>query len=348
MTGCSGSGPPIALLRSLRDRIVAAVEPLVAGAGSVAVLPFPTYANVGDSAIWLGQHALLQRLGVRIGYAADHISYSSDRLRRAVPDGPIVLSGGGNLGDTWPALQALRMQVIADFGDRPIIQLPQSMQFSDPATAQRAAGQMASHPSFTLFLRDEASMVAAGDLGLDAHLLPDVAFMLQHADRWQAPEVPILWLGRTDPEQRHAAPQREDVEVRDWDVEGMGSARRLDRLTTVLMSNRALRSSVGRSVAPRLYGSVARRRVEGGIGLLQRGRVLVTDRLHGHILAVSLGIPHVLLDTRFGKVHALHRTWTARSGLALEAADTEEAVRHAGALLRAAQDLAPGREEGGE
>jgi exopolysaccharide biosynthesis predicted pyruvyltransferase EpsI len=47
-----------------------------------------------------------------------------------------------------------------------------------------------------------------------------------------------------------------------------------------------------------------------GIRLLSTGERLVTDRLHGHVLACLLDIPHVVVADRFGKVEALWRTWT--------------------------------------
>ncbi|WP_276524270.1 polysaccharide pyruvyl transferase family protein, partial [Enterobacter hormaechei] len=46
----------------------------------------------------------------------------------------------------------------------------------------------------------------------------------------------------------------------------------------------------------------ARRRVERGLRLLSRGERIVTDRLHGHILSLLLGIPHVVLDNDYGKL----------------------------------------------
>nr|KAG5697702.1 hypothetical protein BaRGS_000587 [Batillaria attramentaria] len=47
-----------------------------------------------------------------------------------------------------------------------------------------------------------------------------------------------------------------------------------------------------------------------GLLFLQRGRVVVTDRLHGHILCVLLNIPHVLLDNADNKLSSYYNTWT--------------------------------------
>ena len=54
----------------------------------------------------------------------------------------------------------------------------------------------------------------------------------------------------------------------------------------------------------------ARQRMNIGCALLARGSVVVTDRLHGHILSLLLGIPQVVLDNSYGKVRQFHETWT--------------------------------------
>ena len=55
-------------------------------------------------------------------------------------------------------------------------------------------------------------------------------------------------------------------------------------------------------------------------------RRIVTDRLHGHILALLLGIRHIILDNDYGKVAAYHAAWTAGSPLVRQAATAEEAL----------------------
>ena len=47
-----------------------------------------------------------------------------------------------------------------------------------------------------------------------------------------------------------------------------------------------------------------------GMMFLQRGRVVVTDRLHGHVLCVLCGIPHVVIDPVNNKTSSYMRSWT--------------------------------------
>ena len=70
-----------------------------------------------------------------------------------------------------------------------------------------------------------------------------------------------------------------------------------------------------------MYPALARRRLRRGVRVLSTGRVVVTDRLHGHILALLLGIPHVVTDTAQGKISAFVEAWTADSNLVRTARD---------------------------
>jgi pyruvyl transferase EpsO len=62
----------------------------------------------------------------------------------------------------------------------------------------------------------------------------------------------------------------------------------------------------------RLFYSMARQRVEFGCSVVSSGRVLVTDRLHGHILALLLGVPHVVMETGYGKIRGFSESFSGR------------------------------------
>ncbi len=53
-----------------------------------------------------------------------------------------------------------------------------------------------------------------------------------------------------------------------------------------------------------------------------RGRVVVTDRLHGHIFCILMGIPHVILDNSYGKLMSFHQTYTYDAGPAVRVASS--------------------------
>ena len=120
-------------LVTLRDRIDATLGPIVSGYTECALVGFPDSANVGDSAIWLGELAWLREAGVRVVYRCHERDYDANILAESCPNGLILLHGGGNLGDVWPRFQRLRERVIQDFPRRPIVQLPQRSTLAFPS-----------------------------------------------------------------------------------------------------------------------------------------------------------------------------------------------------------------------
>jgi pyruvyl transferase EpsO len=318
-----------ALPAELAERVRATVAPLLPVGEPVALLDFPNHMNVGDAAIWLGERALLRSLGVPVAYACDQRGYVAAHLRRALPTGgTILLHGGGNFGDLYPRHQRLRERVVADFPDHRIVQLPQTVAFEDERHLREAAARFRAHERFTLLVRDTASLERYGPaLADDVRLCPDSAFGL--GPLGDGPGTGILWLARADDERTgEAGDVPADVRRSDWG--SLPRAWRRRRLLSRLGSFAVSRAPVpGRAVwrpASALFDRLAGERVAAGAELLASARVVVTDRLHGHILALLCGLPHVVCDSRTGKVRNFYETWTHASPLAHWADDPERAL----------------------
>jgi len=308
-----------------------------------ALLDFPDHGNVGDSAIWAGEIAALKELGVAIAYVDSSLSLSPQVLRERMPRGVILIHGGGNFGTLWPECQAHRETVLALFRDYPIIQLPQSIHYDDEAALERTRQLIAAHPDFTMMVRDEPSHRLSRDrLGARTVLCCDSAFFLHGKLRRAVPGVDILALARTDKERVTEGLQAllersgRSFEIVDWLDEPMTLSRRIaariwprafGRLTRVPGFFRALRAA---------WDAAAWARIERGGRLLSRGRVVVTDRLHAHILCTLLGVPHVVLDNHYGKVQNFIAAWTSGIPHVRRAATPEQAVATAVALLESA------------
>ena len=250
------------------------------------------------------------------------LAYRPSAVRSACPRGPIVFTGGGNLGDIWPHEQALRERVIRDFPDRPIVQLPQSVSFRDAHAARRFSQLCRSHGGVRMMTRDRPSQQRLLEqCGLESVLCPDVAYMLR-PERRAAPSVPVRWLLRQDREKARGS----DVPgARDW----------VDR-----WSWNALSAITGQFAMPFLGPravtmgkAISQRFVRNGISLLSSARVVVTDRLHAAILSSLLGIPHVVLDNSYGKLTGFYQTWFAGRRDMLLATSVEEARLMADRLL---------------
>jgi exopolysaccharide biosynthesis predicted pyruvyltransferase EpsI len=321
------------ILAALIDRVL---EPLLPRETRCALLDFPNYSNVGDSAIWLGETEWLRRRGVEIVYACDTATYALRNLKERIGSGPILLTGGGNLGDFWVEHQWFRERVIQEFPDNEIIQLPQTIHFMDDWGASEARRIFNAHPRLTVLCRDRPSLdFARRHFTAGSELCPDMAFALGAIPCPSIAERDVLWLCRTDAESQGAPlPAVEGKMTRiDW----------LEETPTALVDrNRALSRQLdpGRAEAETLdallatYEPLARERLRRGCQLLSNGQVVVTDRLHGHILCLLLGIPHVLLDNNYGKIRGFYETWTRDCPLVRWASSPTQALELAETLLK--------------
>jgi pyruvyl transferase EpsO len=301
------------------------VERLLEGSTKCALLDFPIQRNVGDAAIWTATSRLLKKLGTRVAYAAEMEAYSPRRLSRRVGDGPILFAGGGNFGDLYPEHQRFRERVIRDFPEKRIIQLPQTVHFSGSRSLEQASRFVSSHRDITLLARDRKSLSELrGGFDAPSLLCPDMALFLGPIPAAPRPRRDLLWLVRADSESGGWFSEIPDAE--DW-----GDPKDLPTRLLVRLEQRAPRV-VGR---PKTYRNIASRRLDGGLALIGAARVVVTDRLHGHILCTLMGKRHVLLDDAHGKIRSFWETWAEGAGHSLVtwAESVPEASKRASELL---------------
>jgi len=302
-----------------------------------ALIGFHDYQNVGDHAIWLGQRELLRRLNAGLVYAASASTFSEAALRARMPRGTILLQGGGNFGDLW-ALQPFREKLITMFPEYRIIQLPQSICFLDARNLERTKAVIGRHSNFVLLVRDQRSLeIAEQHFNTALALCPDMAIGLGPLPSVRKPAIDILWLYRDDKEcaERLTIALPANQESADWaTAEGAFTHRaalQLIRKWQVLSPR-----GVGIAVQLSIFDAIAWRRLRFGLALLDKARVIVTNRLHGHILGLLSAKPHVVLGDRYGKIESFYKTWT-RSAISVRFAQScEEAARTAVQMLDAA------------
>ncbi|MDR7518853.1 MAG: polysaccharide pyruvyl transferase family protein [Armatimonadota bacterium] len=301
--------------------------PLIPTGRPCALVGFPLHANVGDSAIWLAQQTMLARGGARIVYACDRENYDRSQLAARLQGGTIFIHGGGSLGDVWRSGLQFMRRILADFPDHRIVCFPQWIYFRDRGHLRAVRTDVNAHPDLVILARDRSSYELARDgLGARVLLCPDVAFALGPLPRAGLPRTDVVWLARTDRESAWPQPApTPGIVTFDWRREPpfpvAWAARR-----ALSWFNRRISPPWGRGVGRGLlYDLIAHSRLSWGRRLLSRGRVVITDRFHGYILSLLQGIPHVLLDTRFGKIRAFYETWGEGCDLTRWANSPEEA-----------------------
>lgn len=324
------ANPNSMLLHRLSRTLIDEVSSLVDPGEDYVILDFPDHSNIGDSAIYLGEAWLLERIhgkppvAVTAATFDDVLAIDDDRW-----SGPIYLHGGGNFGDLYYRHQAFREQVIRRFRHRRIIQLPQTIHFRSSQAVDDTAELIGSHPDYTLLVRDRPSFeLASAHFACAVRMVPDAAFAIEGVARQSAPDSEVVCLMREDIESTadHLADlvrQGKDWRIVDWPPERHepGLAERVRRrLTRTLAGPRPRRTPT-----PAEYRAMAEERVARGLRLLSRGQFVLTDRLHAHILSLLLGIPHVALDNSYGKIRGFAEAWTSEGDF-VQVASVEQAV----------------------
>jgi pyruvyl transferase EpsO len=333
------------VLEKLRSTTSSALRDVLEGETNVAVLDFPGHMNVGDSMIWAGEMAYLHAAGIRIRYMTDIERFSAETLRRRHPDGPILLHGGGNLGDVWPRFQSFREHVVSTFPDRKIVQLPQTLYFGSDERAAQANEIFGKHRDLTVLLRDHNSIRRSQKHlpAVKTRFVPDMALGWTPPVEGGQANRGILLLARQDAESKgNVGDLREglanlgQVETADWGLTGSSLTRwKATRIPGRLVRRFAsLHGWDATTLAlHQAYKSMLRMNLNAGTSLFQGRQLIVTDRLHAHVLAALMGIPHVVLDNSYGKVGSIFTDYTGEFESAHFAKNHEEALDIARGIL---------------
>lgn len=298
------------VIERLQRLINAALAPSlpVLQAGPYALLDMPDYSNVGDSAIWAGEMAWLRRnVGKDPSYVCEN-NASIAELKTYFKGGAILLQGGGNFGDVWPHFQVFRERIISNYPNMHIVQLPQSIHFSEELALEKTATVLRNASHLRLLVRDlESYDLASTRFGCEVTLCPDMAFALGPLNRPSIPDLDVLLLLRTDKESVRETALVKDLpagwEQADWIDEDPTLRRRARfdmRVSAVLSLNMKRLSKISRR--KHYYEMVTDKRMKRGTELLSRAKFIITDRLHVHIISTLMGIPHCFLDNSYGKI----------------------------------------------
>lgn len=307
------------LHQKLRKTVSDTLLPIIGDqAERIHLIDPPDHANVGDCAILLGELDFLQR-----ELPGSRIAFTDWRQGLNAPgaidrSSVLLIHGGGNFGDIWPHHHNFRLDVLRAFRHRKIIQMPQSIHFDSPVALKETQDAIAAHPDFTLVARDKRSEAFAREhFDCQVALCPDMAFGMEPIHR-KPPRVDAFCLLRTDKEllvqpqaiKRAIEAKSLRVDAEDWLDDPASPALYRDKAFRVLARKAPWSRSILAGAALSARRAYATARLERGIDLLSRGRIVVTDRLHAHILSTLLDIPNLVFNSYDAKATAMYETWT--------------------------------------
>jgi pyruvyl transferase EpsO len=276
----------------------------------------PMHGNIGDLLIMLGTLEFFKKHNLKPRLKSPLDSFSPDWIAE---DDVVVFHGGGNFGDLYSCCQQLRERVAAAKPGNRIIVLPQSIHFSSPERAAESAAIFRRHPDLHLCVRDRVSFEQARAFTDNVYLLPDMAHQLYPLGRdGYDKNGDAMLITRVDDEKvDHGT--LPDVRVSthtDW-PQFVGARERTINTFRRVVRNMA-RCGMGRlanTVMSPLWIWYANQLVDDAIRMFAKHNLIITDRLHGHILAVLMDMPTLVLDNSYGKNSRYASVWTARCRL---------------------------------
>ena len=277
----------------------------------------PVHGNIGDLLIMHGTLAFFKQHGLVPRVSAPALAYTPQWI---APNDAIVFHGGGNFGDLYSAygMQALREHIAASRPQNRIIVMPQSLHFSSAEERQRSAQMFRRHPDVHLCVRDHASYRIALEFTDHVYLMPDMAHQLYPVAAAHMANAGTLRISRMDDE-KNGNGDLAGLEIAlttDWPLLVGDGEQRIESFRRALRRMHRLGMGWGANkLLSGLWANYSGRLIESAVTLFSAHDRIVTDRLHGHILACLMDKPNIVLDNSYGKNSGYVGAWTAASEL---------------------------------
>lgn len=274
---------------------------------NVIYMDYPVHNNIGDHLIYRGAIQALAANNNKILAQFCVDNYCAKKVARLLqtPNTVIVFHGGGNFGDLYSYHQMFRMKVINDFPKANMIIMPQSI-FYQNERVQAEQLHVFAKPNISVHVRDKESLDLIQKSGVNGILSPDCAQALVdelYTDnylpyRQYNDETPLVF-------------RRKDKEARPGLGEGFDWCDLFD-FRTVLISKFVRRISkikVLSDLSAWAFGHYSNHLINKATGFYAQYSMVDTDRLHGFLLAVLMGLDVRHFDNSYLKIKRYREIW---------------------------------------
>lgn len=275
------------------------------------LLDVPYYSNIGDSLIWFATEHFLNSLPYKCLYRASIRTF----MYRDLPQSCIILlQGGGNFGDLYRHHNEFRKKVVELYPNNRIVILPQTVYYEGPLNAYRDAKEFRKHKSLTICARDYYSyrFLRLWSFSKDVLLIPDMVFCMDPLllkPFLKPNNSKVLLFSRADKEMTDLgtaivmdSTNEIETDLGDWPFY-LGGDPFANELEAIINEGRL-------QDADRFaFENYLPQRVKTGVEFISQYSSVISNRLHGAILALLLGKPVALVDNSYGKNRHFYETW---------------------------------------
>lgn len=341
------------LVRQYSNQLYEMFAPLIPRGRTAALVGF---GGDDEPAIWLGEQALLSRLGVERVYACTTDNYDREALANALKNGTLLIHGRVFAGESQQVGEFCQ-RVLSEFTRNKTIVFPQQVTFLDIPNLRQSAAALSNHPDLTLFSGSAvAHHLMKQYFGASAaiRMAPDMSFMLGRQTKVCDPVYDIVWLSRFDREKTllrkietlmGLATVHEEEIVLPPSHAAAGGLRGKANGRVALFSF-SHDDEAAEIASPPQTGradpdAIAKVHLERARSILSLGHIAVTDSLQGHVLCLLLDKPHIFLNDDSGKNWDFYDTWTRASALCRFARNPMSAWTMATAAAQKAREWNP-------
>lgn len=249
----------------------------------------PTHGNLGDQAIAKAERIMLEKNKIRfLEITGDRMFDLMDKKMLRIFNGnPILMHGGGYLGTLWFNDEILVRNILKANPDSKILFFPNTLYFESDEKGQKELALSNkiynAHKHTKFYAREKQSFQLFNDMGVKVGLAPDIVMSLKE-DRSSDKRSGCMMLLRSDCEKTRS----EEMD------------RQIGESAKKIFGNNIKWSD---TVVP--YRITIKRRnaeLERFFNELRSSELIITDRLHGMIMAAITGTPCIVLNSKSPKV----------------------------------------------
>lgn len=304
-------------MQYLKDYL-SVIETVIPRGSKIIYLDYPLHLNVGDLLILKGTEQFFKDMEYDVlARRSDRNSMHFVKTTDNIPsDVIIVIHGGGNFGDLYPAHQRLCEEVALKYKNNKVVVLPKTIHFNKEQGLIETTEILNTHPNLTVFCRDNTShAILMKYFSGTAILCPDMAQSLWGIFPNQQKEnikEKLLLMIRRDIEKvttaelniDHLSEESIDWEdiCSDFDRRCMRIAHLLEKINRIIPGNIFPGNSLWYWHTDRLVARVNK--------LFMAHELIITSRMHGHILSCLLNVPNKIIDNSYGKNSGYFESWT--------------------------------------
>ena len=259
----------------------------------IVYLMTPTHRNIGDAAIALGALELYRKVFINreIVEFTDYEVQTKRYYIKAITnkDDIVILHGGGNLGDWYPAWELLRQDIIRLFNGYKVILMPQTISFGNRKDTKwilkKAINTYHRYPLYRFICRDKKSYDFARDIlkVVNLSLMPDSALILERIQNTDLRNDRITLCLRQDIEKNRT----DNLDLLIWKT--------CEKYTNQIFTTDTIADT---NISPEDRKSVVINKIQEFAG----SKLVITDRYHGVIFSYLAKCPCLVLGNKDTKV----------------------------------------------